>query len=146
MLSRLRKDLKTAMKASDKVRVTALRNVIAKVRAREIDTGKELSEQDIIKVLSGYEKQLRDSIFQYESANRQDLVDKEAQELTVIQEYLPVPLTDEEVKAVVQKVIATTGATSMADMGKVMPAVMQEISGKGDGKLAQAYVKELLAG
>ncbi len=145
MLSKFSEDLKTALKAHEKLKVTALRNIIAKVKAIQIDRKEQLTDADIQKILLSYSKQLKDSIDQYQAAGRADLVDNEAAELSIVESYLPEQLTEAEIKTIVQRIISESGATSMADMGKVMPLVMQAISGKGDGKIASKLVREFLA-
>jgi len=139
-------DLKVAMKSGDKQRVTALRNIIAKIKAIQIDTGETLSDEGAQKVLLSYSKQLKDSISQFRNANREDLVEKESAELLIVEGYLPEQLSEEEIKHIVQKIISDAGASTMADMGKVMPQVMAAIAGKGDGKIAAAFVREQLSG
>ncbi|NOZ09273.1 MAG: GatB/YqeY domain-containing protein [FCB group bacterium] len=144
MLSKFSEDLKAALKARDKIKVSALRNIIAKVKAIQIDRKTQLTDADIQKILLSYTKQLRDSIDQYQAAGREDLVENETAELRIIESYLPEQMTEDEIKAVVQKIIGETGAATMTDMGKVMPLVMQAISGKGDGKIASKFVREFL--
>lgn len=145
MLSKFSEDLKTALKAHEKLKVTALRNIIAKVKAIQIDRKEQLTDADIQKILLSYSKQLKDSIDQYQAAGRADLVDNESAELRIVESYLPEQLTEAEIKTIVQRIISESGAASMADMGKVMPLVMQAISGKGDGKIASKLVREFLA-
>lgn len=145
MLSKFQQDLKTAMKAGEKGRVLALRNIIAKVKARQIDKGEDLKNDEIQKILQSYAKQLKDSINQYTNAGRMDLADNESAELILVENYLPKQLSDDEIKAIVQNAINETGASGIAEMGKVMPVVMKAIAGRGDGKVAQQFVKELLS-
>jgi uncharacterized protein YqeY len=105
-----------------------------------------LTESQEIEVLAQQAKQRRDSIEQYRQAGREDLAEKEAQELAIIEEYLPGQLSDEEVGAVVDEIIAQTGASSAKDMGKVMGPVMQQLKGRADGQKIQAVVKAKLSG
>lgn len=145
MLSSLQQELKSAMKSGDKARIAALRNMIAKLRAKQIDKGSDLTDSDSIKVLHGVGKQLKDALQQYRNAGRSDLAEKEAAELKVLEEFLPEALSEEDINSIVKRFIAETGAQSMADMGRVMPLVMKEIAGRGDGRLAQQIVREHLA-
>ncbi len=145
MLSSLQQELKSAMKSGDKARIAALRNMIAKLRAKQIDKGSDLTDSDSIKVLQGVGKQLKDALQQYRNAGRSDLAEKEAAELKVLEEFLPEALSEEDINSIVKRFIAETGAQSMADMGRVMPLVMKEIAGRGDGRLAQQIVREHLA-
>ncbi len=145
MLSKLSEDLKTAMKARDKEKVMALRNIIAKIKAIQIDQKETLSESEIQKILLSYTKQLKDSISQYQKAGREDLVENESAELHTIESYLPAQMSIDELRDVVKTIIAETEASSMADLGKVMPLVMKTIAGKGDGKIASRLVREALS-
>jgi len=146
---RISEDIKSAMKAKDKIRLETVRSIKKVLLEKEVSLrpqGQEsLSETQEIEVLSQQAKQRRDSIEQYRQAGRDDLAEKEAQELAIIEEYLPGQLSEEEVGAVVDEVIAQTGATSVKDMGKVMGPVMQQLKGRADGQKIQAIVKEKLS-
>ncbi len=146
---RISEDIKSAMKAKDKIRLETVRSIKKVLLEKEVSLrpqGQErLTETQEIEVLSQQAKQRRDSIEQYRQAGRDDLADKEAQELAIIEEYLPGQLSEEEVGAVVDEVIAQTGATSVKDMGKVMGPVMQQLKGRADGQKIQAIVKEKLS-
>jgi hypothetical protein len=146
---RISEDIKSAMKAKDKIRLETVRSIKKVLLEKEVSLrpqGQEsLTETQEIEVLSQQAKQRRDSIEQYRQAGRDDLADKEAQELAIIEEYLPGQLSEEEVGAVVDEVIAQTGATSVKDMGKVMGSVMQQLKGRADGQKIQAIVKEKLS-
>lgn len=145
---RISEDIKTAMKAKDKLRLETVRGIKKFIIEKEVSLrpqGQEsLTETQEIEVLAQQAKQRRDSIEQYRQAGRHDLAIKEAQELIIIEEYLPGQLSDEEVVAVVEQIIAQTGATSAKDMGKVMGPVMQQLKGRADGQKIQAIVKEKL--
>ena len=145
MLSVIQADLKSAMKSGDREKTIALRNVITKLKSRQIDKGESLIDDETLKIIQSYSKQLKDSIAQYKSAGREDLMEKETYELTIIENYLPKALSSEEIRKVVQDVIDSTDAVSMSDIGKVMPLVMKEIAGRGDGKTAQNIVREMLS-
>ena len=137
-------DMKTAMRAKDSVRLGAIRLLLAAIKQREVDERIELTDNDVIAVIEKMLKQRRDSIAAYESANRTDLADIEKFEVTVLQAYLPQQLTDNEIKALLEKVIAESGATGMKDMGAVMAAIKPLVAGKADmGKLS-GLIKTML--
>lgn len=137
-------DMKTAMRAKDSVRLGAIRLLLAAIKQREVDERIELTDNDVIAVIEKMLKQRRDSITAYESANRTDLADIEKFEVTVLQAYLPQQLTDNEIKALLEKVIAESGATGMKDMGAVMAAIKPLVAGKADmGKLS-GLIKTML--
>ncbi|MBT3252291.1 MAG: GatB/YqeY domain-containing protein [Candidatus Marinimicrobia bacterium] len=144
MLNSLQTKMKDAMKSRNKAAVTAYRNIIAKIKAAQIDSGKTLNDEECLKILMGYVKQLKDSIDQFNKADRADLAEVESYELSLMDEYLPEQLSEDEIRNLVKDVIKDTGAESMKDMGRVMSVVMKAIAGKGDGKLAQQIVRELL--
>ena len=140
-------DLTAAMKAQDAQRTSTLRMVKAAMMNRKIEQGSELTDDDVQKLLRSLVKQRRDSIEQYEKAGRQELVDKEAAEIAVIETYLPQAASAEEIETAVAAAIAETGATSMKDMGKVMKAAQAGLAGKNaDGKTISEIVKAKLAG
>ena len=145
---RISEDIKIAMKAKDKVRLETVRSIKKVLLEKEVSLrpqGQEsLTESQELEVLAQQAKQRRDSIEQYRQAGRDDLADKEAQELAIIEEYLPGQFSDEEVGAVVDEVIASVGATSVKDMGKVMGSVMQQLKGRAEGQKIQAIVKAKL--
>ena len=145
MLEKFQNLMKSSLKAGNKKAVSAYRNIISKLKMAQINSGKTLTDQEAVKILSSHVKQLKDSIEQYESANRTDLAEKESFELKLMVEYLPKQLTEDEIRQVVKSVVTEVGAESMKDVGKVMPGVMKAIAGKGDGKTAQAIVREILS-
>ena len=137
-------DMKTAMRAKDSVRLGAVRLLLAAIKQREVDERIELTDNDVIAVIEKMLKQRRDSITAYESANRTDLADIEKFEVTVLQAYLPQQLTEDEIKVLLKKVIAESGATGMKDMGVVMAAIRPLVAGKADmGKLS-GLIKTML--
>jgi uncharacterized protein YqeY len=139
-------DLTAAMKAQDAQRTSTLRMVKAAMMNRKIEQGSDLSDDDVQKLLRSLVKQRRDSIEQYEKAGRQELVDKEAAEIGVIEAYLPQAASAAEIEAAVVGAIAETGATSMKDMGKVMKAAQAALAGKNaDGKQVSEIVKAKLS-
>ncbi len=144
LFANLQKDMYAAMKAGEKEKSTALRSAIAKLKDKKIEKRDELSREEEIKILQSLVKQRKESIDLYQKGGRNELAEKEAYEISVYEAYLPSMLSPEEVKALVQRIINDTGATSMADMRLVMPVLMKEGAGRIDGKLAQQFVKELL--
>ena len=140
----IKKDMYTAMKSRDKVVSATLRGVLAKLKDRQIDKRDTLTETEEIKILQTLAKQRKESIELYKKGNRKDLVKAEQNELEVIERYLPKMMSDEEIKAFVKFVVEETGATSMSDIGKVMPVIMKKGAGKIDGKLAQQFLREML--
>ena len=140
-------DLTAAMKAQDAARTSTLRMVKAAMMNRQIEKGTELDDDDMQKLLRSLVKQRRDSIEQYEKAGRQELVDKEAAEIAVIETYLPAAASREEIEQAVMAAIAETGASSMKDMGGVMKAVQAALAGKNaDGRTISEVVKSKLTG
>lgn len=140
-------DIKTAMLAKDANALTSLRAVKAAILLAKTAEGakEELSADDEIKIVQKLVKQRKDSLEIFEQQNRPDLAEKERQEIAVIEKYLPAQLSPEALKAELQKIIAETGASSPADMGKVMGAASKALSGKAEGKAISTMVKELLA-
>jgi len=140
-------DLTASMKAQDSARTSTLRMVKAAMMNRQIEKGAELDDDEVSKLLRSLVKQRRDSIEQYEKAGRQELAAKEAGEIEVIEAYLPQAATREEIEAAVNDAIASSAATSMKDMGKVMKAAQTVLSGKNaDGRLISEIVKAKLGG
>ncbi len=147
---RIGEDIKTAMKSKDKLRLETVRSIKKVLLEKEVSvrpSGQEqLTEAQELEVLAQLAKQRRESIEQYRQAGREDLASKEAQELAIIEEYLPKQLSDEELSAALDEIIARVGATTAKDMGKVMGPAMQELKGKADGKKVQQLVKAKLSG
>ena len=145
----LQVDLKDAMRAKDTVRLRTIRSLRAALMEREIELRQggvaELTDDQAMAVLQKAAKQRRDAHSQYVEADRQDLAAIEAEELTVLDDYLPKQLSDAELLSAVQSVVSEAGATSMKDMGRVMGAAMNAVSGQADGKRVQAVVRQLLA-
>lgn len=139
-------DLTAAMKAQDSARTGTLRMVKANLMNRQIDKGGELTDDEVGKALQSLVKQRRDSIEQYEQAGRQELAEKEAAEIAVIEQYLPQAATPDEISAAVEAAVAETNASSMKDMGAVMKAVTRHLAGRSaDGKTVSEAVKSRLA-
>lgn len=145
MLKKLEQDMMQALKSKEKEKAGALRLIISKCKNKAIELRKELSDQEIIKVLQTVAKQHKESIKLYKEGNRNDLVEAEVRELGFVEVYLPIMMSDKDLRSLVSSVVAEVGATSMADFGKVMPNVMKQGAGKIDGNTAQSIVKELLS-
>ena len=134
-----------AAKAKDKIRLSALRMLKSGLHNREIDLKRELNEAEFLQLLSAMVKQRKDSIEQFEKGGRTDLVEKEEAELKVIQEFMPTPMSETELDAMIAEAIRETGAASVRDMGKVMATLMSKVTGKADGKMVGEKVKALLS-
>jgi len=139
-------DMKAAMKAREAQRLSAIRLLLAAIKQREVDERKELSDAEIVAVIEKMIKQRRDSIAQFQAANRKDLVDVETFELNLLSGYLPKQLTDAEIEREVSAAIAQTGAKGAADMGKVMGALKGKLAGRADMGKISSLVKSKLAG
>jgi uncharacterized protein YqeY len=142
-------ELKAAMKSGDKLRLETLRSIRAALMEREIalrGEGKEMTPDDETGVLTSAAKRRRESIEQFGTGGRQDLVDQETKELAIIQEYLPKQMGEEELRALIEEAVRQAGAAGPADFGKVMPLVMKQAKGKADGRLVQELVKRRLGG
>lgn len=142
---RLNDDMKQAMKARDKQKVTTLRMMKSSLNNEAIKLGKELSADDELTVLSRELKQRKDSLQEYENAGREDLAAGERAEIAIIKAYMPEPLSDEELKTLVLETIQELGVESKADMGKVMGAVMPKAKGRADGSKISQLVRENLS-
>lgn len=144
----LREELKQAMIARDELKMSVLRMLISAITYYEINkggAGYEATDEDVLTVIGTQVKQRKDSIEQFENAGRQELADKEKKELELLSVYLPAQMTDEEIREVVKDAIAESGATSPAEMGKVMSLLMPKVKGKADGTLVSKIVKESLS-
>jgi uncharacterized protein len=139
-------DMKTAMRGHEKERLSAIRLILAALKQREIDERIILSDEQTIAILNKMIKQRRDSISQFEAGNRPDLVQKETDEIRVIQQYLPAQLSEADIEQLVIVAIKETGASSAKDMGKVMGVLKAKVQGKADMTVVSAKVKEHLAG
>jgi uncharacterized protein YqeY len=147
LIEKIAGDLRDAMKAKDTIRMETLRSVRAALVQKEIEkrgTEKEMTSEDELGVLTGVAKKRRESIQMFQKGGRDDLVEQEKSELAIIQEYLPKQLSEEELEETVKSVIAETGASSQADVGRVMPLLMKQMKGRADGRLVQEVVKKLL--
>lgn len=141
---RLNEDMKQAMRNQDKFKVTVIRNIRSAVKNFEIDQRKTSDDDDVLQILNREVKQRKDSLQDFSKAGRDDLVEKINLELAIITEYLPQQLNEEEIRAIVQQTIHEVGASSKADMGKVMGALMPKVKGRADGKLINQIVQQIL--
>jgi uncharacterized protein len=142
----IRSEMTTAWKAGQTERRDALRLLISSLENARIEAGGPLDDDAALLVLQKEAKQRRDSITEYEKANRADLVAKEEIELTVIEEFLPAQLSDDELRTLARAVIAEAGASGVGDVGKVMRPLMERVAGRADGRRANEIARELLAG
>ena len=143
----LQQQLKESMLARDALRTSVLRMLLSAINYYEIQkggAGYEATGEDILGVIQNQAKQRRDSIEQFKTAGRQELVDKETKELEILSVYLPEQMSEEEITKLVKEAISQTGATSMTDIGKVMGALMPKVKGKADGNLVSGIVKKEL--
>jgi uncharacterized protein YqeY len=140
----LNSDLKDAMRSKDKVRTETLRSLKSAIKYAEIEAGHELDDKGVVNVIGKQAKQRRDSITEFEKAQRTDLVDKERAELTILEQYLPAQLSPEDIKSRAEAVIAALGVTDMKGMGLVMQRLMADFQGQADGKVVNQIVRELL--
>ncbi len=149
MMSTLREqinnDMKAAMKAKEVAKRDALRLLLSAFKQVEVDERKELTDEDISKIIQKQVKQRQDSAAQYKNAGRDDLLEKEEAEIATFMVYMPKQLDDAELETAVKEIIAQVGAESMKDMGKVMGTASKQLSGKADGKRINECVKKLLA-
>jgi uncharacterized protein YqeY len=134
-----------AAKATDKIRLSALRMLKNGLHNREIDLKRELNEAEFLQLLSGMVKQRKDSIEQFDKGGRPDLVEKEEAELKVIREFMPAQMSETELDAIIAEAIRETGAAGVRDMGKVMKFLMPRVTGKADGKTVGEKVKLILS-
>ena len=144
LLTTLNEDMKQAMRAKDKETLQVIRMLKASIQNEQIKKGQDLNDEEELTVLSREMKQRRDSLTEFEKADRTDLADKVKKEIVIVEKYLPAQLSEDEIRAIVTEAIATTGATSPKEFGKVMGAVMPKVKGKADGNQVNAIVKELL--
>ena len=144
----LRDELKQAMIAKEELKLSVIRMLVSAITYYEIDkggAGYEATDEDVLTVIGKQVKQRKDSIEQFEKANRNDLADKEKLELLLLEKYLPTQMGEDEIRSLVKEAITTTGATTPAEMGKVMAALKTSTKGKADGSIVSRIVKEELA-
>jgi uncharacterized protein len=144
--ARITEDMKNAMRAKDSARLGAIRLLQAAIKQREVDERIELDDMQVVEAIEKMLKQRRDSISQYEAANRHDLADVEKFEVAVLQEYLPAALTESELNDILSQVITDTGAAGVKDMGKVMAAIKPLVIGRADMSSISGMIKSRLGG
>jgi uncharacterized protein YqeY len=142
---RIIEDMKTAMRAKDSARLSTIRMLLAAVKQREVDERIELTDADVLAVIDKMIKQRRDSIAQFEAGKREDLAAIERAEVTVLSAYMPARLSDAEIDSLIAEAIASTGASGMAGMGKVMAALKPRLAGRADMGAVSARIKARLA-
>ncbi|NNU83026.1 GatB/YqeY domain-containing protein [Geobacillus sp. BMUD] len=146
LLDRLNDDMKQAMKNKEKEKLSVLRMLKAALQNEAIKLGKSpLSEDEELTVLSRELKQRKDSLHEFENAGRSDLVEKVKTEIEIVQSYMPKPLTEDELRELIEQTIKEVGASSKADMGKVMGAIMPKVKGRADGSLVNRLVQQQLS-
>ncbi|PYZ98690.1 hypothetical protein CR205_08970 [Alteribacter lacisalsi] len=141
----LNEDMKQAMKNREKQRLVVIRSVKSALQNEQINKGSDLTEEEVLTVLNREMKQRKESLHEFENANRDDLVAKVEAEMDVLHTYLPEQLSDEELQKIVDETIAETGASSKAEMGKVMGAIMPKVKGKADGGQVNRLVLQSLS-
>ncbi|MBP6497075.1 MAG: GatB/YqeY domain-containing protein [Campylobacteraceae bacterium] len=141
---KLQEDLKEAMKSKDNFKRDTIRFLMSALKQIEVDERKELSDEDIFKIIQKSLKQREDSATAFKEAGREDLYEKEVNEANVLKAYLPKQLSDSELKVIIAKHIQAVGATSLKEIGKIMPLVLAECAGVADGKRINMVIKELL--
>jgi len=144
LTEKIRADLTAAMKAQEKERLSTLRMLQAALKNEQINTGQELSDEEAMTVIRKAVKQRQDSIEQYTNAGRTELADKEKSEMELLKTYLPAEMSEEELESGLREIIASTGAQSKKDMGKVMKEATAKFKGRADGKKIQEVVSRLL--
>ena len=144
LYNQIQNDMYSAMKSGNKEEANALRTTLAKLKDKAIEKRQDLNKEEEIKVLQTLVKQRKESIDLYEKGGRDELAEAEQKELEILNNYLPKMMNENDIKNVVKSVIDAVGATSMADMGKIMPEVMKRGKGLIDGKSAQKFVQELI--
>ncbi|WDM20627.1 GatB/YqeY domain-containing protein [Paenibacillus polymyxa] len=141
---RLNEDMKQAMKSKDKFKLSTIRMVRSTIKNLEIDLKRDLDDNEVLDILSREIKQRKDALHEFEKAGRDELATSTKAEIEIIAQYLPEQLSEEEIKVIVQQTIQETGASSKAEMGKVMTALMPKVKGRADGKLLNQAVQQFL--
>ena len=144
LFDQIQTDMYVAMKAGEKEKSGTLRTTLAKLKDKRIEKRDDLSEEEEVKIVQTLVKQRKESIELYEKGGREDLVNAEKNEMEILNGYLPKMMSEDDIRSIIQTVIKEVGATSMADMGRVMPEVIKRGKGLIDGKTAQNFVRESL--
>ena len=145
MKARLAEEYRAALRSGDKLKVSVIRLLTALIKNREVEKRSSLTDAEVMQAISTSCKQRQDSIEQYRQGGRQDLVDKETAELHILQSYMPQPFTAEELEELVRAAIQEAQAASPKEMGKVMTLLMPKVTGRADGKVVSALVREMLS-
>jgi uncharacterized protein YqeY len=142
---RLVEEMKQAMKSNEKLKLSTIRMVRSALKNKEIELRKKLEDEDIVKVIQAMVRKGEESVEQFQTGGRMDLVEKEKSEIEIMKSFLPQPLSQEEILKIIDQSIQETQASSLKDLGKVMKSVMPKMGGKADGKLINQLVKEKLS-
>jgi len=142
---RLVEEMKQAMKSNDKLRLSTIRMIRSALKNKEIELRKKLEDEEVVKVIQAMVRKGEESVEQFQTGGRMDLVEKEKKEIEILKSFLPQPLSQEEILKIIDQSIQETQASSLKDIGKVMKSVMPKIGGKADGKLINQLVKERLS-
>ena len=145
LLSSIQEEVKNSLKSGEKFKASTLRLIVSALKLEEKNKAKTLTDNEALEILTKMIKQRKDSISQFETANRLELAQKEKDEIEIIQNYLPEQLTDEELSALIDEIIEEVNAESIKDMGKVMGVLKPKITGKADAGIASGLVKKLLS-
>lgn len=145
LLDTIQNDVKDAMRAKDKVRLTTLRSIVAEAKKLGLDSGKEVADENVIAIIAKGIKSRQESSKMYRDAGRDELADIEDQEIEIYRTYQPEQLSEEEIEKIVAEAIAAVGASGPSDMGKVMGKLMPQVKGKADGQLVSSTVKRMLS-
>ena len=145
LLDQLNNDLKESMKSGDKFRTEVLRGLKSAIKYAEIEARDEMSDQAVEAVIAKQAKQRRDSMDEFKKGGREDLVEREAAELAILETYLPEPMSEDDIRAIVEAAIAELGVTDMKGMGQVMQRVMADLKGQADGKVVNQIVRKCLS-
>ena len=141
----IKDDLKKAIKSKDNIKKSVYRFILSAIHNEEIKLGKELDNNMVMKLMVKQAQQRKDSIEAFKLGSREDLINKEAQELKIIEQFLPEQIDESEIKNLAQKTINEVGAESVKDIGQVMPIIMKKLAGKAEGKIVNKIVTELLS-
>jgi len=142
---RLVEEMKQALKSNDKLRLSTIRMIRSALKNKEIELRKKLEDEEVVKVIQAMVRKGEESVEQFQTGGRMDLVEKEKKEIEILKSFLPQPLSQEEILKIIDQSIQETQASSLKDIGKVMKSVMPKIGGKADGKLINQLVKERLS-
>ena len=145
LAERLEDEMKSALRAGDKLRLSVIRMARAAVKNKEIEDRGKLDDGAIVKVISGLVKKGEESLGHFQQANRSDLIEKQEEELKILRSFLPQPLSREEILTLIEETVKETEALDMRDLGKVMKSLMPKIAGRADGKAVQQMVREKLS-